>query len=504
MSISIVGFSTDNKVPGFFAETVYNAGPVSVGDIPLVLLLVGTMLSSGTSVANQNVDTVLATTDADTFYGAGSELAVQCYGALNIPGVQIRAAPVPEAGGAAAATVTITITGSWTQGGTYNFRVDGVPISVTALSTDTIHSFATSIAAGVNAVAHCSASAVVGAGSAFVVTLTRKSKGARGNQGILYQDTSQLPTGMSIAIAGGASITGPGVHFGSGSGADSVSTLINTVLQQGIYDRVAVAQNDATNGVLWKSWLNTQAGPLVGLLSHMVMASNDTLANATSIAQTSLNAERIQYLWQLNGETIPSQVSATFAAYRTFVEQTDPDAAYDGYILPNVAPQVQKSDWPSMPTLISALDNSLTPVSTDNTGNAIVIRSITTHSLDVNGNPSYLTLDTSDAVVPDYVRKTLGLYWTTSFKVVNPKVGPDPAPTQRSAPAGMATPLLWNRNVTNILNGIEDALIITDVSDNLPVSEFNATAKRIMSIVPVVPAANNHQIGVSVRGVGAA
>ena len=43
------------------------------------------------------------------------------------------------------------------------------------------------------------------------MTLTVKCAGVRGNQYILMQDTTQLPSTVTSAIAGGSSVTGGGV-----------------------------------------------------------------------------------------------------------------------------------------------------------------------------------------------------------------------------------------------------------------------------------------------------
>jgi phage tail sheath gpL-like len=500
MTINIVGFSSTAKVPGFFGETVFGAGAISAGDIPLKLLLCGTKTSAGTAVADTDVVNIFSTTDADTYFGPGSELAIMCYGALQNPGVAIKAIASAEAGGAVAATATITLTGTWTSTGTAIYRIDGIRVTAAISSTDTISSAADSIVNAINAIPSLSVTAVKGAATAYVITITRKSKGLRGLQGMLFQDITQLPTGCTSTIAGGTSVTGGGVHFVSGTGTDSVTNVL-AVLATAQYDRIAAAQNDGTNGALWVAACNTQAGPTIGHLEHLIFASNASLSTAQSIAQTSLNAERAQYLWQVNGETIPSYVAATFAARRTAVEQSDPGASYDGYVLPGVAPQSQQADWASYPTLVSALDNSLTPVTTNANGQSYVVRSITTKSL-TSGAPDYRTLDTSQAVVPDYVRTVVRLFWETVFKVSNPKVFSDPADGERDRPAGVATPSRWNQSIKKILLDLQDQLIISDVANNAPVSEYNSTAKRIMSIIPVIPTPSNHSTGVSVRQAG--
>lgn len=500
MSISIVGFSSAAKVPGFYGETVYGAGAITAGDIPLKLLLCGTKTSAGSATVDVDVVDIFSTTDADTYFGPGSELAVMCYGALQIPGVKINAIASAESGGAAAATATITLTGSWLASGTAIYRIDGIRVSAGIASTDTISTAADAIVNAINALPHISVTAVKGAGPGYVITLTRKSKGLRGLQGMLFQDITQLPAGMVSAIAGGTAVTGGGVHFVSGTGTDDVTNVLG-VIATSQFDRIAPAQNDATNTALWELHVNTQAGPTIGNLEHLIFASNASLSAATSIAQTTLNAERAQYLWMVNGETIPSFVAATFAAYRTAVEQDSPDASYDGYVLPGVAPQSQKSDWPSYATQVSALDNSLTPITSNANGEAYVIRSITTKSL-TSGSPDYRTLDTAQAVVPDYVRTVIRLYWTTVYKVNNPKVDSDPADGERDRRPGVGTPKRWNQALTGILMGLEDDGILANVAENPPVSEFNTVARRIMSVVPVVPSFNAHQTGVSVRQVG--
>jgi hypothetical protein len=176
---------------------------------------------------------------------------------------------------------------------------------------------------------------------------------------------------------------------------------------------------------------------------------------------------------------------------------------YDGYILPGVYPQTAQADWATRDgTMISALNNSITPIGTNATGGAYIVRSITTKSLTSGGSPDYRTLDTSQAVTPDYVLTVLDLYWTFTYKPNNPRVADNPAEGQRDRPAGVATPARWNQEVNAQLLTLENDLILTDVATNPPVSEFNSVAHRIMSIVPVVPAYGNHQVGVSVRQTG--
>lgn len=504
MTISIIGLTSTYKVPGFYAEVVYGAGPISAGDIPLVLLVVGLKSSAGSITADTQVVDIFSTTDADTYAGPGSEGACMLYQALSEPGVQVKYASPAAAGGAVQATATITIvsTPPHAATGEYTIRIDGKPVSIVIATTDAQNTIATNLAAAINAQPQLP---VTAAPVANVVTLTVKSPGIRGNQYILFENDTGVPSTVTTTIAGGASVTGGGVYFTGGAGTESVTNLLTT-LEPNRYHRIAFAQNDATNGALWETFLNTQAGVLVGIRQHGICAVNDTYANAVSLAQTTFNTERVQVLWLKYSESHPSELAARFMARRTVVEQSDPDAMYDGFVMTGIAPQSQASDWPTTTVQNNALNNSVTPLTTNSNGDVVVVRSITTKSL-TSGNPDYRTLDTSQAVVPDYVADQLQLLWLTEFLPANPRVAPDPPATQKEAIPGIATPTRWQQRITKLLKDDEAGVnlplpILIDVDNNPAVVEYDAVAKRLMAIVPVVPAPGNHQTGASVRQVG--
>lgn len=506
--VTIVGFSSANRVPGYYGETKYGAGPVSAASIPLILLLAGMKLTSGSAVANQDIVTILSKDDADAYFGPGAELARMCYAALLVPGVTIKAGAIPEAGGAAAATITITIGGTWTAVGTITLRINGEIMQYTVGAADSVNTTAAGIAALLNQDPRRPYTAAALSG---VVTVTVNSKGVRGNQYIAFQDITKAPVGLTCVTAGGTPVTGGGIPFSGGSGADNCTTFL-TLLTATQYDRICCSENDSTNLGRWNTQLNTNAGPTSNLTEHFITAVNGTNSAATSLA-VALNMERMQLLQMLNGETAPWEMAAFMAATRCATEQTDPCAAYDDLVLTNTAPQSQVADVPSNATLQSLINNGVTPVYTRN-GQALVSRSITTHSLS-GSTPDYRTIDTSDAYVPDFVRVDIGLMWATDYKPSNPRVEDNPAADEKELPSGIAYPDSWNAAVTHKLRNYESGIlsstsaptaqtvppIITDVDDNLPTSNFDPISRRIMSAIPVVPAANQHQIGVSVRNV---
>ena len=172
-----------------------------------------------------------------------------------------------------------------------------------------------------------------------------------------------------------------------------------------------------------------------------------------------------------------------------------------------MAPQSQKQDWPSYAQKVAALNSGVTPVYTSADGYAKIVRAIVTRCL--NGAvPDYRVLDVGDAVVPDFVRRDVGLDWQTSFRVANPRNAPDPADTSRPLPSGVGTPATWNSAVEAKLRKYERgegfaAPIITNVDGNKPSSSWDDVGKRIMTAIPVAAMPNTHQIGISVRQVAA-
>jgi phage tail sheath gpL-like len=264
------------------------------------------------------------------------------------------------------------------------------------------------------------------------------------------------------------------------------------------YHRIAAAQNDPVNAARWKAQMDSKASPLEGREEQLCFAHTGLLSAAQGLARNTLNNWRMQVGWLLNGESHASEIAARLAAGRVQAEQDNPNSGFDGYVLTGIAPQAARGDWPQRSTQQAALDQGVTPLVTDESGNVSVVRAITSHCL--NGtDPDYRTLDTAESVVPDYVRDVLRVFWSTDFVVANPYVRGDPSPEEHDPPQGVATPKTWNAAVQSRQLDLQTALIITEVEANPPVSEFNKTAKRIMSAVTAIPLPLQHQIGVSVR-----
>jgi phage tail sheath gpL-like len=498
--VQIVGFSSTDFVPGFVGETVFGAGKLTAADLPLRLHLVGNKLAAGSKTPNVDTDQVFTEVEADAYYGAGAELARMFYAAVRIPGVSIWCSPVTQSAGAQA-TMTITIATNASSDGELRYWIAGDLVVVPVTNGETPTTVAARI---VSRIAQNTRLGCTAGNAAGVATLTWKQAGPRGNDAIVFQDVTKKPSAMTSTLGGaGGTVTGGGQKFGGGTTADDF-TAVATNTFPAWFNRVALACVDSTNLAAWETNTDSKAGPLEGRPEHVVVGFNGALAAAQSLTQTTLNNPRFNFLWMLNGESMPSELAAVFAAVRCATEQGDPNADYDDIVLPGIAPHRMPADIPQRSTKVSALQTGVTPVTTVNS-QAQIVRSITTRCLN-GANPDYRTLDTGTAVVPDFVRTSLGLLWASEYKKANPIVADDPAPEQPERASGIATPKRWSQYAEKHLKDLESGKAVAsglpqiiDVDLNKPASGYDKFAKRIMSVVPVIPAPRNHQIGVSVQ-----
>lgn len=496
----IQGFSPTMKVPGAYGEVIYGAGGSSAADIPLRVLVVAKKTAAGSAIPDTQVKRIFSASDARAFHGPGSELSNALITGLKVPGVDLWSVAVAEAVGAVAASGTITIAGSWTTNWTFAYEIDGFLFTGTVASTDSVTQAAAKIRDAFLSDQDCPVTATAALG---VVTLAAKSKGTSGNRYILV-DSSTPASGATSTLAGGSTVPGGGRFLSGGTGTEDVTNVL-ALINPSKFDRIAIGQVDSTNIGRWKTQVNAQAEVLGNIRQHAVVASNDSLVNATSIAQVTLNAPRFQMAWMVDAESHPSRIAAAMAAKRAQLEQTDPNANFDDVVLVGIAPHRSPTSRPQHSTKVAALNSGVTPITTNDNGEAVIVRSITTKSLN-GSNPDYSTLDTGEAVVPDFVLFDLQLLWLTRVKPQNPRIGPRPGPNDKRPPSGMITPDIWDALVLGRLRDFElgkgfPGPLIAQVDQNLPFTEFQSVGgnARHMTAVNVVVAPSTHQVGISVR-----
>jgi phage tail sheath gpL-like len=314
--------------------------------------------------------------------------------------------------------------------------------------------------------------------------------------------------------------------LGKCTGLETYTALLATLINAQ-YNRIALACNDATSVAAWKSQIDGVAAAPTDLLQHYVCAVNcgttttSSLTAATALGQTTANDQRGQVEWAQSCETHPSRIAAATAAQRALSEQQDPDAAYNYFPMPTIAPQFNPLDWPTNAVLVSALNNSVTPLSTQRgDGFMRIVRSITSHSLS-GSNPDYSTFDTGQASVPDFILTDWRLYYLSNLQPNNPRVQDNPniAAGEKNPPSGVLYPNLVSNaffaKLTDYSNGVLSPSSSTPNPNSGTVapivdapqtgdvqSVFDPVARRIIVTANARVKANDAQLGISVRQAG--
>lgn len=575
----IPGFGASNRLPMVAGTVQTGVGGQSAASLPKSILLVA--LGSGSLTPDTQAQLMLSPGDGDNYAGLGTELGCLVQDTLTVAGAsgaKIYAITPTPAGGATPATTVIKFAGSPNSTQQVSVRIAGTLISALLPALSSAAQCATLLASAINGALSGRLPVSASATGAYL-TITNKTLGIRGNQQVVFLDVTQLVGGLTatLYVTWGATIayavgdqvvpttadglyfrcTTPGTSAGSqptwpttpgqtvtdGSvtwtcvGSTATGNLPTTALYLGLgagletytnllvaisgtaYDRIILACNDAVSLAAWKTQLDQLEAAPYNLLQQAVVAFNGSNAAATSLAQTTLNDALFQFMWQLNGEMQPSRVAAQFGSIRAFTEQQNPNAEYDGMILPFVAPQTQPADYPNIPTLISSINNSLTVVTSGNyglgpgnDGYARVVRSITTKSL-TNGSADFSSMDTGIITTAQFVWTDAKIYYQGTLQPANPDVADDYPSNQKPPPSGVLQP----RSASSAFNGrlvrfsqgnlssapvAGSATIPPIILPPLPGdvnSVFDPNARRIVTteIIRVMPI--NHQLGIIVQ-----
>ena len=282
MAIQFNKIPSNIRLPGVWIET--DASRASRSNDPGRLLVIGQMLATGTAAAGVPVP-VTSFTDAKVQFGVGSMLAdmIAAVRANDLFGL-MWAVPLADAGGAVAATGTVTVSAAATAPGVISLYVAGVLVPVAIAGTESINQTATAIAAAINANADLP---VTAAAVNAVVTLTANNKGTLGNDiDVRYNwlgtaGGEALPTtyaGAIVAMAGGT--TDPTIAAGMAAlGDQSFDYICMPYTDAANLNAARDAMNDTTgrwafNRMVWGHLFTAKRGT-VGTLTTLGLGRND-------------------------------------------------------------------------------------------------------------------------------------------------------------------------------------------------------------------------------------
>lgn len=382
-SISLVGLSSSDPVPGMYAEINFAQGQASNGSGTYAIMLIGGKTSTGSATAGTVIYgpdapiSLSSEADAIALFGAGSELhrMYRRVLAVNVT-TPIYAIVVAEGSTPTAATGTITFTTQATGAGSVRIWCGDEFVDSGFSSGDNVTTIATAAKAAVNSRTWWP---VTADNSAGVLTLTAKQGGLRGNFIRYFAQIKPSTSGTTVTPVASTLATG-------GLVTDSSTTALGTLLPKRYYYLVSAAEDATQLGALL-SQVNTQALAITGIRQRIFAGSVDTISNALTIA-TGLNGARADIQWLAQGDLPPCELAANLAAVVALEEAPlVPRCNFSGY--GNDEPT--SKNWkvkaplsgaaPTRAQILSALNGGLSPIGVNPTGSTYLVALITTRSL---------------------------------------------------------------------------------------------------------------------------
>lgn len=231
-NITFMSIPTNWRIPGAWLEIDHTRAVRGLPNMQRRILLLGQRLNTG-SVAAGVLTRVTREADGVNYFGRGSMLAQMIPAALKVhPTADLWALALDDLGAGAAATGTITFSGTPTEAGTLNLYIGGKPVRVGITASQTAAAIATAVAAAITALPDL---AVTAAAVGAVVTLTAKHKGEEANGidvRLNYYTGEYTPKGMAAAIVAMSGGTGKAISEAGGTIEKNLPEAISNAVDQ--------------------------------------------------------------------------------------------------------------------------------------------------------------------------------------------------------------------------------------------------------------------------------
>ena len=363
MSIKTSVASSKRK-PGTYHE--FDPYSAARGLVPVTnrVLFVAAKTSSGTGT-NGVIYQCFVESDADTYWGVGSELALMVrwafkaaarYGSSpEIFGISI-ADPAGTAG-----IRTLTVTGTATAAGDLVVKIDGRVIRAAVANGDAQNTIAAALKAAIDAAQNVEPMGSTASVTTNVVSMTRRNTGVNGNDG--RNVVVSAPTGVSVALASSV----------AGAGAYDITASLDLAVDR-YYHAIAVANHTSTDVSDLKAHIDDMGLPQTKKWVFGVLAETAGLSTADTLGTTANYKE----VCVINAENFPNtcgEIAAVLAT--TLMAEEDPALPFDFVELPLFLPA--DSDVPTDTEIETALAAGTTILSVNDSHTAAcIVRFVTT------------------------------------------------------------------------------------------------------------------------------
>ncbi len=313
----------DWRQPATLLEVKPNYRRTSVAEWPEKPLIVGQKLASG-SLAVGAIYEVTRWEEGMVLFGRGSVGAkmVEAYRKANKT-QPLFVMALSDADGAVKATGTFTFVGAVSSSVVLRFKVGGIKVRFTALTTDDVSGMATKLAAAINDDPDVE---VVATAAAGVVTCTARHGGEVGNEIDLRVDTDAqpVPSGLTVTVAAMA----------GGSGNPDLQDVLD-VITNTWFTSVATPWADVTNVTLLAEWLKTRYTATAKLDCHGFVFTRGTYGQLSTFGNLTNCPQLTCAGMKGMPETAYFFASSTMGVWN-FHRTNDPARQLKSLVVPNV------------------------------------------------------------------------------------------------------------------------------------------------------------------------
>lgn len=397
------------RVPGIYIEIDPSKAVQGGAVMERRLLLIGQRLASSGTAAGVPVRLGSQAGDqAAQAFGRGSMLHAMAAAARAASDyVDIWAVALNDDPAGAAATGSVTLTGSPTTSGTLALYIAGKAVRAAVVAGDAVSAIATRLAASITADPDLPVTASANLG---VVTLTCRWKGETGKDLDLRLNYygEQTPAGLTVAITA----------MSGGTANPSVQPALAAIAGQQYYS-IVCPYLDGANLTALEGEMAARFGPMDVLTGHVFNARVGNHAALTTWGN-GRNSPHVSTLGLYDVPTAPWVAASAWATVAEFSGANDPARPFRSLVLPGVLPPPEKSRFTRAERNLLLYDG-ISTFTVDAGGQVLIETIITNYQVNTFGLPdiSLLRLETkwtadfirfrfNAAVARDYPRHKLG------------------------------------------------------------------------------------------------
>lgn len=405
MTVAFNSIPIDLRTPGVYVEVDNSQALGGLIGQRFKCLLIGQKLVGGIAAANTLVR-VVSEREAITLFGEGSMLVAMVRAFLaNQKSLELWAIPVPDGGGAVAATGNVIIGGATTGSGTLYLYIGGQRLTVGVVAGETLSAVATKVAAAINAQATLPVTAAVNGGDPTRVDTTARHAGEAGNSidiRVNYFSGEKLPTGLTAAITAMA----------TGATNPTLTSAI-AALGETQFQAITMPYTDAAGLTALEAELVSRWGPMRAVGGVAFTARYGTLSTLLSFG-TGRNSEFVSCIGFDKGVNPPWEIAAAYTAQVAFASEQDPARPYQTLALTGILAPTDGERFTQVER-DQLLRDGISTYVVDASGLVRLERPITMYQVNLQATPDISYLDVNTIYTIEFLRFSFRARFATKF-----------------------------------------------------------------------------------------